>query len=189
VASRWNGALEARLRHSPLEAFLRSRRQRWSVAGEARVSDNLATAAIYFVDAAAEFRARGGRPARDAAHRAAIGEATCIVSHALAALILEPASWRIAALVGIARLLAPQVGLDSAAHVAASSARDYQRRVKAGLDADLHPVRAAVAEAVRKNADSALDAAIELLAAQMRLVSAVGRDMPIAPAMGLGAPL
>ena len=189
MAARWNGALEARLRHSPLEAFLRSRRQRWSATGDARVSDNLATAAIYFVDAAAEFRARGGRPNRDAAHRAAVGEVTCIVSHSLAVLILEPASWRIAALVGIARLLAPQVGLDSAAHVAASSARDYQRRVKAGLDSELHPVRAAVANAVKTNEDAALDTAIELLAGQMRLGAAVPRDAPLTPAKGLGAPL
>ena len=112
-----------------------------------------------------------------------------MVSHALSVLILEPASWRIAALVGIARLLAPQVGLDSAAHVAASSAREYQRRVKAGMDFEWVPVRAAVAQAVRSNEDAALDTAIELLAGQMLLPGALSGDAAPAPAKGLGTPV
>ena len=52
VAARWNGALETRLRHAPLESFLRSKGRKWVLSGESRVTDNLACATIYFVDQA-----------------------------------------------------------------------------------------------------------------------------------------
>ena len=56
AAARWHGALEARLRQAPLEAFLHSRNQPCALAGETRITDNIAAAAVYFMA-----RARGPR--------------------------------------------------------------------------------------------------------------------------------
>ena len=90
------------------------------------MTDNLACATIYLVqNGLAEYReAHGSVPA----HRhPAIGQLACAVSRGLAALIDEPAAWRIAGLVSTARLLSPMVGIEAAARLAASAARDYGR--------------------------------------------------------------
>jgi hypothetical protein len=128
IALRWNGALQARLRRAPLETFLQSRGQKCVLTGPTQVTDNLASATIYFVDRGltAYTEQRGPFPA--SRHRV-VGQIACAVSRGLSSLILEPASWRIAGLIGTARLLAPHVGLDAAAHAAASAARDYSRNL------------------------------------------------------------
>jgi len=63
IAARWNGALQARLRHAPLERFLRVRGRKWAAIGDARNTDNLASATMLFVAGALESRAdwSGGR--------------------------------------------------------------------------------------------------------------------------------
>jgi hypothetical protein len=126
IALRWNGALQARLRRAPLEIFLRSRGEKCALTGPTQITDNLASATIFFVGCGltAHQEKHGPLPA---SRYPVVGQLACAVSRGLASLILEPASWRIAGLVGTARLLAPYTGLAAAAHLAASAARDYGR--------------------------------------------------------------
>jgi len=132
IAARWTGALEARLRQAPLENFLRSRGQKWVLTGDARVTDNLACGGIYLVDGALNAFMLESRGTLTVAQHPAVGQIACAVSHALATLIQEPNSWRIAALVSTARVLSPYIGLDLAAHIAAAAARDYCAALNAG---------------------------------------------------------
>jgi len=163
VAARWNGALETRLRHAPLESFLRSRGRKWVLSGEARVSDNLACATIYFVDQALTACTPGGNGVLDAAHHAAVGQAACAVSHGLALLIQEANSWRIAALIGTARILAQHIGPDAAAHLSATCARDYAKGLKAGLESGLLQISTVVAAAVESNNEALANKALHLI--------------------------
>jgi hypothetical protein len=128
IALRWNGALQARLRRAPLETFLRSRGQKCVLTGPTQITDNLASATIFFVDKGltAYNEERGPFPA---SRYPVVGQIACAVSRGLSSFILEPASWRIAGLIGTARLLAPYIGLDAAARMAASAARDYSRNL------------------------------------------------------------
>ena len=127
IAARWNGALQARLRHAPLEAFLRGRGRKWAT-GETRNTDNLASATIFFVDLA--LSGVDGLPSALAAgQQYSVGQAACAVSSSLALLIQEPDHWRTAALVSTARLLERQIGLSAAAHVAAAAAREFNSAV------------------------------------------------------------
>jgi len=142
-------------------------------AGEGRITDNLVCATLYFLEPALNGRGHQDQVAFDRESRSAAGEMTCAVSHGLAALIQEPGSWRIAALVGTARLLAPHVGLDAAAHLAASSARDYAKRVKAGLEAGLAQVGTLAAGAVESNDEALANRLGQLIADRLFIVPPV----------------
>ncbi|MDP9011703.1 MAG: hypothetical protein M3O41_03405 [Pseudomonadota bacterium] len=151
IALRWNGALEARLRRAPLESFLQTRGLKCALSGPSQITDNLASAIIFLVDKGitAYGTDRGPFPA---ARYAVVGQIACAVSRGLAALVLEPASWRIAGLVGTARLLAPFTGLDAAAHLAAAAARDYSRTLgTCAQDIQLLQVSHAASAAVESN--------------------------------------
>ena len=102
IAARWNGALQARLRHAPLERFLRVRGRKWAAIGDARNTDNLASATMLFVAGALESRADWSGGALTASQYRAVGQAACAVSSSLALLIQEPEHWRTAALVATA---------------------------------------------------------------------------------------
>jgi hypothetical protein len=169
AAARWNGALEARLRHAVLEAFLRSRGQRWAVAGP-RVTDNLACAALYFLTEALADCAVENDGSLDGLQRAAVAEITCAISHGLAALIEEPGSWRLAALIGTARLLAPHIGIDAAAHLGAAAARRYHKGRSTLPDSGLSQVSALVADAVRGNDQALVEQAIQAIAERVAAV-------------------
>jgi hypothetical protein len=154
IALRWNGALQARLRRAPLEAFLQSRGQKCVLTGPTQITDNLASATIYFVDQGltAYSEERGPLPA---SRHPVVGQIACAVSRGLSSLILEPASWRIAGLIGTARLLAPHVGLDAAARLAASAARDYSRSLGGfAPDMQLLQVSHGACVAVESNEDA-----------------------------------
>ena len=163
VAARWNGALQTRLRHAPLESFLISRGQKWVLSGEARVSDNLACATIYFIDQALRACTAEDSALLDDAHHTAVGEAACAVSHGLAALIQEANSWRIAALIGTARVLAPHIGPDAAGRLSATSARDYAKGLKAGLESGLLQISTLAAGAVESNNPALAGKAVQLI--------------------------
>src|SRR5579872_2629783 len=61
VARRWNGALQARLRRAPLEAFLRARSLSPAPRGVAQDSDDVARATVLIVEAGLSFYL-AGRP-------------------------------------------------------------------------------------------------------------------------------
>jgi hypothetical protein len=146
IALRWNGALQARLRQAPLEAYLRSRGQKWVLSGDARLTDNLACATIYLVKAALNECVEEHRDSPAVSQHSTVGQIACAVSSSLALLIQEPAQWRTAALVSTARLLEKQIGLSAAAHGAAAAAREYSAGVNRGSQ-DVEVVR--IAQAAR----------------------------------------
>src|SRR5258708_19872999 len=83
VAARWNGALQKRLRHAPLESFLRSKGRKWVQSSESRVSDNLACATIYFVDQALNACTPDGNGLLATTHHAADCPPPCALSPSL----------------------------------------------------------------------------------------------------------
>lgn len=103
-------------------------------AAAAKDSDNVARATVSIVWAGLTQYFQGTEESLEAHQQAAVGLVACSISRALAALIQEPASWRIAALVSGAQLLQPWIGLTAAAMASASAARDFT----ASLDNSLH---------------------------------------------------
>lgn len=133
ITRRWDGALQARLRRAPLEAFLRARSLLPAPVGVAQDSDNLIRATGMIVEAGLA-RHLGDRVEGLAMHqRAIVGHVACLVSRGLAELISQPAAWRIVALVSAARVLTPWIGLNAAAMSSASSTRQFQRDLTKGL--------------------------------------------------------
>jgi hypothetical protein len=129
IARRWDGALQARLRRAPLEAFLRARSLAPAAAGVAQDSDDLARATVSMVEAGLSLYIGDRVEGLAIRQRAVVGQVACLVSRALAELISQPAAWRIAALVSTARLLSPWVGLNAAAMASASYTRRFQREL------------------------------------------------------------
>jgi hypothetical protein len=153
IASRWNGALQARLRQSPLEAYLRSRGLKWVLSSETRLTDNLACAIIYIVNAALDRCVEDRRPLNASQHPA-VGQIACAVGSNLALLVQEPTQWRTAALVATARLLEKHIGLSSAAYAAAAAAREYSTGVGSGTQyADVIRIGHAARVAVETNVE------------------------------------
>ncbi|HLZ97651.1 MAG TPA: hypothetical protein VKP66_06845 [Steroidobacteraceae bacterium] len=142
------------------------------LSGEARISDNLACATIYFVDQALKACTPDGDGLLDASHHAAVGQAACAVSHGLALLIQEPNSWRIAALIGTARILTPHIGPDASAHLSATCARDYAKGLKMGLESGLLRISTVAAEAVEGNNHARAGEAVELISQRISPVPA-----------------
>jgi hypothetical protein len=171
ISARWSGALEVRLRHAPLEAFLRSRGLKWAVSGEARITGNLACATIYLVGKALDALPGGRVESLQFTRHSAVGQMACAASSSLALLIQEPAYWRTAALVATARLLEKGIGLSAAARLAAAAARDYHTMVGNGsLEAVVLKIGHAVRRAVDGNDAGLEEAAVELICARLASV-------------------
>jgi hypothetical protein len=124
VARRWNGALQIRLRRVPLQQFLKKR----GIAPAPGDQDNedLIRATTFIVNAGLLVGRRAYPEGLVELPYSAVGRTVCIVSRALAGLIMEPAAWRIAALESTARLLTPTMGLTAAAIASAVSVRHFQ---------------------------------------------------------------
>jgi hypothetical protein len=127
ITRRWNGALQARLRRVPLEAFLRARGIDPAPAGVAQDTDNLVRATVSIVEAGLAIFFEDRQEGLAASQQAIVGHVTCLVSRSAAQLILQPEAWRTVALVSIARVLTPWIGLNSAALASASYTRLFQR--------------------------------------------------------------
>jgi hypothetical protein len=125
ITRHWSGALPARLRRAPLERFLRSRGLEVACTGVAKDSDNVARATVSLARAALALHFQSTEEPLGSHQQTAVGLAACSISRALAALIQEPASWRIAALLSGAHLLQPWLGLNAAAIASASTARVF----------------------------------------------------------------
>src|SRR5579859_5075819 len=91
VSRRWDGALEARLRRAPLEAFLRARSLVPAPAGVAQDSDNLVRATVFIVEAGLSLYLADRVDGFAFRQRVLVGHVACLVSRALAELISEPA--------------------------------------------------------------------------------------------------
>ena len=156
ISSRWNGALRTRLNRAPLEVFLRSQGQTCALGSRSAVSDNLASAAMFFLRPILPHCQVSWPMLCDPAYLESVGTVTSTISLSLAELIREPISWRVASLIASARLLSPALGGDFAARSAASAVGAFGRSLHAGIpdaklgeravSAVMRPTSAAIAE-------------------------------------------
>jgi hypothetical protein len=177
IARHWNGALPARLRRAPLEQFLRARGLDVSNAGAARDSDNVARATVFLLEAGVTLYFQGAEDPPAKHQHAALGLAACSISHALAALIEEPASWRIAALISTAQVLRPWIGLNAAALASALIAREFTVSLEKSLPAaDAELGKAAAAAVTRNDPDSGAAVAPMILQRLARATDTAARQ-------------
>jgi hypothetical protein len=151
IAQHWNGALQASLKRAPLEKYLLARKLKVASRGPSRDSDNISRAAQWMLRMATG-RLAGGMQALGMAQCAYIGQVTCCVCDGLAALIGEPRSWRVAALVSTTQLMPRSLGLLAAATFAANSAREFAHRSAKSND-ELQRIGQMAATAVAQNSD------------------------------------
>jgi hypothetical protein len=177
VARRWDGALQARLRRAPLEKFLRARAIVPAPAGVAQDSDNLVRATVLIVEAGLTHYFNDRAEGLAVSQRPIVGHVACVVSRALAELISQPGSWRIAALVSTARLLSPWIGLNAAALEAASSARWFQQEWSKAASAIDERVRHSALTAVTE--ESATPMAEVSSSIAMRLSCPMDTEHPV----------
>jgi len=174
VAHRWNGARQARLDRAPLAEFLRAQAILPAPAGPAQDSDNLTRATVSIVEAGLARYGNGVWGEIAAPQRAVVGHVACLVSRSLAELIHQPGAWRIAALVGTARLLAPSIGLGAAAAASASAARHFERELAQGMPAEDARIGQGASAAVNRGGTAAMAEISALIA--MRLSCPCTRD-------------
>ena len=126
IARRWNGALQARLARAPLESFIKSRSLIPACVAVAQDTDDVTRATVHLLEAA--FERHGGDRANNLliSQHETVGHLACIVSRSLATLIEKPDVWRIAALLSIAQLLTPCIGLTAAAVTSAAHVRRFE---------------------------------------------------------------
>jgi len=158
IARRWNGALEARLRRAPLEAFLSARSLAPAPAGVAQDTDNLVRATVCIVGESLSLYFADRVEGLAFRQRMMVGHVVCLVSRVLADLISQPGVWRIVALVSTARLLSPWIGLNAAAMTSAASTREFQKEFMAGMSSlDRRICERALAAVNRDRAEAMAD--------------------------------
>jgi hypothetical protein len=167
VAARWEGALQARLRRAPLEAFLRERSLGPAPAGRSQDTDNLARASVAIVAAGLDlyFHQREDRLAYN--QRRVVAHVACLVSLTLAQLISEPELWRNPALVSSAKVLSPWIGLNAAAVVSTTVAREFQKEVATGMSPLDWRISKSACEAVSSNKSTSMSRAAWNIAARL----------------------
>jgi hypothetical protein len=164
VARRWDGALQARLRRAPLEAFLRTRSLVPAPPGVSQDSDNLTRATVLIVEAGFSHYFADREESLAWRQRPLVGHVACLVSHALAQQISEPDAWRIVALVSAARLLSPWIGLNAAAIAAATAARQFQKGIMKGISPLDWRIMKSACDAVGGNCSDAMTRASATIA-------------------------
>ena len=164
IAARWNGALQARLRREPLDQFLRFQGLAVSPAGPACVTDNLARAALYLIDAGLRAGPKTQAVESPEAFRSTLARTTCAVIDGVATLIHEGAAWKSAALIATAQVLSRFVNLRAAAQAAASAAHEYDASFKhLSPDIALQDISHQAANAVRTNELAELKHTVSLI--------------------------
>jgi hypothetical protein len=174
VSARWDGALKARLRRAPLEAFLRGRSLAPAPAGASQDTDNLVRATVAVVEAGLALYFSDKKEGLAFNQRPIVGYLASLVSLALAQHITESDVWRNVALVSTARLLAPWMGLNSAAPAAASAVRQFQQDIMNGASPSDWRIMNSAWEAVSSNDDAAIGSAALNIAARLNVPSLVG---------------
>lgn len=183
IARRWNGALLARLRRAPLEEFLRAHAVTPASAGTTQDSDNVSHATILMVNAGLTLYFQDREDALLATQHAVVGQAACLISRALAALILEPGCWRTAALVSTYQLLRPWIGVNAAAYASAAAAHAFTFSLVSCASAADARLSERVSIAVsRKDPTAVTDAAVLI---SQRLACAYPQQPPYAGEMSL----
>lgn len=166
IARRWDGALQARLRRAPLEAFLRAQSLPAAAAGASRDTDNLVRATVLIVQGGLDlYLTREQR--LTFSHRPVVGHVACLVSVALAQQIFEPELWRNAAQISTARCLSPHIGLDAASMMAAAVARRFHKEIAIGVSPLDWRISKSATEAVSSSKSTALARAAWNIAARL----------------------
>ena len=130
IVRHWAGALQASLRRSPLEGFLRFRGLPVASRGATRDTDNLINATMYLLGKGLATHASAQNLVLDEAQQSSVGQMACQICYALAVLIGEPQAWRVAALVSATQQLLPQVKLLAAASSAATAANHFTHSLR-----------------------------------------------------------
>lgn len=191
ISRRWEGALDARKRHAPLEVFLRTHRLKVSTSGASRITDNVIRTTIYMVG-----RTFAPTDTIDLAQQAGVATIACAICHELTSLIGEPGAWRIAALVSAAELLSAGIPRKNAAIQSAAAARGFVVMLQSrALEPTIERIGIQAALAVRSNLDDDLASAGRLITtclsnrpeaaasatSGLRLISNTGRSESPAP--------
>jgi hypothetical protein len=167
TASKWTGALEARLRRAPLERFLLTGSLKLAGAGAAQTTDNLTRATVFIVEAGLQAYCKEKDEGLATAQVAIVGHFACLVCRAAAAAIQEPAAWRVPALVSTTLLLSPWTGLKPAAMESAAAVRDFANRLQNHSVSDENPLSDRVAAAVIRNDYTQLTDIAEIIAIRL----------------------
>jgi hypothetical protein len=167
VAARWDGALQARLRRAPLEAFLRGHALEPAPTGTSRDTDNLVRATVCIVEAGLDLYFNQREDGLAFNQRPVVAHVACLVSLALAQQISDPDLWRNAALVSSARLLSPWIGLNAASIVAATVVREFQREIAVGMSPLDWRISKSASEAVSFNKATSMTRAALNIAARL----------------------
>ena len=178
VAARWEGALEARLRRAPLEAFLRGQSLVPAPVGASQDTDNLVRINVLIVEAGLVLYFADRPQGLDFSQRPVVGHVASLISLTLAQQISEPDIWRNAALVSTARLLSPHIGLNFAAAAASSAVRQFQQRIVTGVSPSDWRIMNSACEAVGSNTADAVGKAAANIAARLRSHSAADLAAP-----------
>ena len=161
IASHWHGALRSRLNRLPLEAFLRNHQQRCGHGTAQAVTENLVRASVVIVEPVLPHRGPAWTALLHPGYFDALGEAVSRISRALGELIEEPQLWRVSALVSVARLLKPNLGMDMAAAAAASAVAASLAEQRVPIFQETLGIHATIA--VNSQSDRDLDAVRALI--------------------------
>jgi hypothetical protein len=167
----WNGALQGRLRRAPLEEFLRTRSLKIA-DGAARDCDNLARATVHLIQGGLELYFCHREEGLAESQHGMIGHLACLTTRAVAGLIEEPASWRIAALLGTAQLLSPWIGLNASACASASLVHQFTIRLKEAAAPDDNEITAAVSAVLQRNDRASLLTVAEMIERRLSTATA-----------------
>jgi hypothetical protein len=111
--------------------------------------DNLVRAAVLIVDAGVVRYSHECSQELTWTQLPALAHAACLVSRSLAEMILEPAAWRVTALVGTAQLLSAWMRPNAAAISSASLVRDFEERLRQPVGVLDEQMTKTVAAAIR----------------------------------------
>lgn len=173
IARRWDGALQARLRRAPLEAFLRGGSLVPAPAGASRDTDNLVRATVLIVEAGLELYCRHREEGLASNQRAVVAHVACLVSLALAQQISQPDAWRIVAQVSATQLLSPSIGLNAAAMASATAGRQFQKVITKGISP--------LDWRIMKSASDAVSGTGTMLTASANIATRLHAEVPSAP--------
>jgi hypothetical protein len=162
--------------------FLRRRSLLPAPTGAAQDTDNLVRATVLIVESGLTLYFKDDEEGLTYAQRPVVGHIASLVSLALAQQISEPDIWRNVALVSTGRLLAPSMGMNFAAPVAASAVRQFQQDIMNGASPSDWRIMNSACEAISCNDDAAFGNAVSTIASRL------GVPPPVVEAADLPAP-
>jgi hypothetical protein len=174
----WDGALQGRLRRAPLEEFLRTHSLKIA-NGAARDCDNLARATVHLIQGGLEIYFCHREEGLAESQHGIIARLACLTTRAVAGLIEEPASWRIAALLSTAQLLSPWIGLHASAYASACFVHQFTIRLQDAAALEDNEITAAVSAALQRNDRASILAVAEMIEKRLSTATATADPRPL----------